>query len=451
MWIRALTTAAMASGLRRDALLSLGVQGLAILLTLATGVVVARALGPAEYGAWATSVAALGMFGALAALGLPNLVTRRVSDHQSRHEWQAARTVITRSVSISTVCAVMLALVAAFVVRATEVIPTAARLLFALTMAALPFVTLTNVWAAVLRGLGQGVAAQALSTLLRPLLLLAGVSIAVFALGARAHALLAMLVNLGAAVVTLGAALLLYRRVRPAELASSRASGQVSGQVSGLWQEALPFMVVSLLALVGARIDLFLIAALLDAHAVGLYEVAYRGADLVMLPLTATTAVLAPEYAKRHGLRDQEGLQRLVTQSCRGLLLLSAPLALCLILVPVPIVTFVFGPEYARSADSMALLAAGYLIVLIMGPVHVLAGMVGYSRASAAGALLAALLGTALSLVLIPRYGIQGAALARAIGQTTAAMGLGWLILRRTGIRTTAFARLRPVLSDGAA
>lgn len=447
MQLRALSDVVMASALRRHASASLVLQALAMVTTLATGVVIARALGPAEYGAWATSFAALATLGALAALGFPNLITRRVAGHQSRHEWDAARTVMTRSVRLSTACATALALVAGGIVYAADGIASTHALLFAVTVAALPFVTLTNIWGAALRGLGHGVVAQALPTVLRPLLLLLGVGVALLVFVARPGALLAMLINLAAAILTFVATFALYRRLRPQELVSAHANGPVPG----LWQEAFPFMILSIIAMVGARIDLFLIAGLLDAHAAGLYEVAWRGADLVTLPLTATTAVLAPEYAKRHGRQDIYGLQRLVTQSSRGLLLLSAPVAVCLVLLPGPIVSFVFGSDYARSADSMAILGAGYLFVLVMGPVHVLASMVGLGRASAAAALLAAVLGAALSLLLIPKFGIRGAALSRAIAQITAAMWLGWLIFRRTGIHTAAFTRLQRVLSDRAA
>lgn len=447
MQMRALSGVALASGLRRHALASLVLQALAIAITLATGVVLARTLGPAEYGAWATSLGALAALATITTLGLPNLVTRRVAESGSRHEWNVAETVIGRSIRLSAASAVAFALLAAAVVCALDGVRSTYALLFAVAVAALPFMTLTTIWGAAVRGLGHGVAAQALPTLLRPVILLAGVFVAIFLFSAKVDAQLAMLINLVAAGVTLVATAVLYRRIRPPEFGKA----STSAKVDGLWQEAAPFMILSLTAVVGARIDLFLIAALLDVSAAGLYEVAYRGADLVILPLAATTAVLAPEYAKRYALEDRRSLQRLVTQSCRGLLILSAPVAVCLVLMPGPIVWLVFGPEYARSAESMAILAAGYLVTLVMGPVHVLAGMIGHGRASATGAIAAAVLGASLSLLLIPKFGIQGAALSRAIGQVTTAIWLGWWIQRRTGIRTSAWGGFPLALANKAA
>ena len=62
---------------------------------------------------------------------------------------------------------VVLALGAAALAYALGSIGGASALLFTAAVAALPFTTLTSTWGAALRGLGHGVLAQALPTLLR--------------------------------------------------------------------------------------------------------------------------------------------------------------------------------------------------------------------------------------------------------------------------------------------
>lgn len=413
---------------------SVALQGCALALTMATGVILARALGPAEYGAWAISLAAATSLGTIAALGLPNLLMRRVAEHNSKREWNLLSSTLSRSIRLSTASSLLIALVALAVAWLWRGEGAVHFILFAIAVAALPLTTLTNAWGAALRGLGHGVVAQAVPTLLRPFVLLVGVGTAALLLSVRTDAAFAMTMNLAGAFAALIGTFALYRRFRPAEVAMA----STAQPIAGLWQECMPFMLVTMMGAVSARVDLFLIGALLDSHAAGLYEVAYRGADLVLLPLTATTAVIGPEYARRFALKDHRGLQKLVTQSTRGLVLLSAPIALCLIVFAGPIIRLIFGTQYAEGAGAMAVLSGGSLLMLVLGPVHVLLGMTGRSRTIAVGAFVGIGLGALLSVALIPRFGIEGAAAGRSIGQWLASGWLSWLALREIGIRTWA-------------
>jgi O-antigen/teichoic acid export membrane protein len=57
---------------------------------------------------------------------------------------------------------------------------------------------------------------------------------------------------------------------------------------------------------------------------------------------------------------------------------------------------------------------------------------------SAAGALVGVVVATVLGLMLIPQFGIEGAALAHVIGTTLAVCWLAWWTRRATHIRTSA-------------
>ncbi len=390
--------------------------------------------GPPSTERGQSACAAATSLGTVAALGLPNLITRRVAELNSQQNWDALSSTLSRSLRITALASVLIAAVAIAIPWISGSHGSLNFVLFALAAAALPFTTLTNAWGASLRGLGHGVLAQSVPTIARPLMLVIGVGAISLLLPKGANAELAMGVNLVGAAAALIATAALYYKLRPAPLAIASRSHRISG----LWQECMPFMLVSIMGVVGQRVDLFLIGALLDSHAAGLFEVAYRGADLVLLPLTATTAVIAPEFARRFSLKDHAGLQKLVTQSARGLVLLSAPIALLLILAAEPIIRTIFGAEYAAGARTMAVLSGGTLMMLLLGPVHVVLGMVGRSSASAVGAFAGIALGGCLSALLIPRFGIEGAAIGRSIGQWLAAGWLAWYALRRVGVTTWA-------------
>ena len=418
-------------GVGRDALASLFLHGASLLLSFALGIFLARALGPASYGALAVVLALLGVMANASALGLPNTVTRRVAAHYAQGSWGDITGIITFATRTTGVAALAITLVALIVLLIVNPFAAISTTALVIGVCSIPAVALTQVDGATLRGFGRGIISQLVTNLLRPMVLLAIVCTWFIVRGYRLDYNEVVVANLIAAMSAWMAARVWCRR-------TIRTSGTQGAGVAPLnvWPEALPFLLVSVLALVGARIDLFLITFLLDIHSAGLYEVAARGADLVLMPLTATGVVLAPEFSRRNALRDHAALQRLATLSCWGLFIASLPIALALALGSRQVTSFAFGPDYAASSGSLAILALGYLATLSLGPVHLILGMTGYSRQSAAGAIAAVIIGSGLSAVLIPMIGIEGAAIARGVSQTAVAIWLAILVRRALGVRS---------------
>jgi O-antigen/teichoic acid export membrane protein len=421
-------------GVGRDALASLFLHGASLLLSFALGIFLARALGPASYGALAVVLALLGVLANASALGLPNTVTRRVAAHYAQGSWGDITGIITFATRTTGAAALVITLGALIVLLIVNPFAAISTTALVIGVCSIPAVALTQVDGATLRGFGRGIISQLVTNLLRPMVLLAIVCTWFIVRGYRLDYNEVVVANLIAAMSVWMAARVWCRR-------TIRTSGTQGAEGAGVaplnvWPEALPFLLVSVLALVGARIDLFLITFLLDMHSAGLYEVAARGADLVLMPLTATGVVLAPEFSRRNALRDHAALQRLATLSCWGLFIASLPIALALVLGSRQITSFAFGPDYAASSGSLAILALGYLATLSLGPVHLILGMTGYSRQSAAGAIAAVIMGSGLSAVLIPMIGIEGAAVARGVSQTAVAIWLAILVRRALGVRS---------------
>lgn len=90
------------------------------------------------------------------------------------------------------------------------------------------------------------------------------------------------------------------------------------------------------------------------------------------------------------------------------------PVLLCL-LIPSWILGFVFGPEFAVAGPAMAIMACGQAVALICGPVGALLVMAKKENMLLWQALAAFVIVAVLSFILIPRFGLTGAAVAYAI------------------------------------
>jgi len=188
------------------------------------------------------------------------------------------------------------------------------------------------------------------------------------------------------------------------------------------------------------RLDLFLVAFFLAAKDVGLYSVAATGAELLgVLPtvlgwvLLQRAAVLSPERANN--------VTSVATRLTSVVTLLGA---LFLFLFGDFLIRLVFGQSFIASVLPMKLLLPGmWALGIWRNLTNDLAGR-GYPEAKSFTAAFAVVVTVVLDLILIPRIGISGAAIASTIAYGTgAAVGIRFFT-KRTGITARALVLPRP-------
>ncbi len=168
--------------------------------------------------------------------------------------------------------------------------------------------------------------------------------------------------------------------------------------------------------------DLFIVTRVLGDTDAGLYRSAAQGALLIGLAMTSLGALYAPVVANlvaqgRHGeLAD-------VTQgSARLAFLAAATLAVAALLAPQTIMAL-FGEGGAQATRAFTLLVVGHLVASLGGPFAWVLTMGGYARQETLLFFATAILAVAAALVLVPRLGLAGAALAMAAGQAFLLVG----------------------------
>jgi O-antigen/teichoic acid export membrane protein len=167
--------------------------------------------------------------------------------------------------------------------------------------------------------------------------------------------------------------------------------------------------------------------------------VAVSIATLVAFGLQAVTMVVAPHFARLYTQNDMARLQRLVTLSARAILAVALPVVLVLVLFGEPLLRLIFGEEYSGGYTPMAILAGGQLVNAAIGSVGVLLNMTGHERETARGVAIAAAANVALNLLLIPPFGLNGAALATALSMTLWNLVLWQAVRLRLNIDSMAF------------
>ena len=175
------------------------------------------------------------------------------------------------------------------------------------------------------------------------------------------------------------------------------------------------------------------------AEDVGVYRVAAQGAGLVAFGLQVANVVIAPQIASLYAQGNLERLQQLSTGCARAVLLFALPTALAFVVAGGSFAAWVFGPEFLRAHTPLALLAIGQLVNSAMGSVTFLLTMSGHERVAARFMLMTAVANVVMNLVLIPPFGMAGAAVATATTMSIWNILLFRAVKSRIGITPLAF------------
>ncbi|MBD8906749.1 lipopolysaccharide biosynthesis protein [Methylorubrum zatmanii] len=240
--------------------------------------------------------------------------------------------------------------------------------------------------------------------------------------GAPAEAWIAIACTLAATglAATLQAALLLLRLRRHLPAGPRRYAWR-------LWLTAcLPIAAGDLAASAFGFVDVVILGFLVPPEAVGLYFAATRIQQFVAFVHYAASAATAQRLAAARARGDEAGLAGLVRRQARWTFLATAGIGLAILAVS-PLLLGLFGEGFRGSLPVLAILVAGSVAASLFGPAEDVLTMLGGERLCAGITLAMLALAALLCLALVPWLGVSGAAAAVAVAAVLRglAMALG--------------------------
>jgi O-antigen/teichoic acid export membrane protein len=182
-------------------------------------------------------------------------------------------------------------------------------------------------------------------------------------------------------------------------------------KLAAILRESWPLLVASSGRYVLPWIPLWVLGATARVADAGVFGLAMRIALVLELAIVAINSVIGPRVAVAIAKRDPRTTGQIVGFARRILLLSVGPLALVMILSPGLIIS-PFGIDYAGAISVLPVLGVAQLLHLWAGPMGMILSMGGRGRDLRNCVLLAVAVCSLLSLSLIPRLGILGAAIA---------------------------------------
>ena len=380
------------------------------LATLALVVVMARKLGDAGFGIFTFGFAVATLVTALGGFGQDIVVTREVArDHANLNRY------FLNTLALKSVLAVPALLVASGVALAVGV-DTKTRWVVLLLGVAVVLDLLTLTCISVFQAFERLVYMPVVLITERALTALVGIA----ALVAGAGVVAVSAVYAGAAVVAFVLALIvLYRRIgRP----------RLTVDTSFWWpfmRVAAPIGITGVFGTVLFRVDAAILASFGSEQDVGEYGAAFRLFETTLFLSWSVGTAIYPVLSRLTPESDPP-LASVFDRGLKLVVALTLPLAVAAAIVGGPLVELIYGPQFERTRDALVLLAPA----IALYPVAHISGTLLYARdlqlrmAIAHG--IAALANVVMNIVLIAKFGLEGAAVAAS---------LTWLLLAAVLLR----------------
>ena len=177
------------------------------------------------------------------------------------------------------------------------------------------------------------------------------------------------------------------------------------------------------LEFVSGQSDKIILGIYLNAREVGIYSVAASMVAFVGLFLQSINQIFAPTIAELFAKGERALLLRLYQTLTKWSLGLTIPLALGIMIFAKPLMG-VFGPDFREGWVVLAIATVGQLVSCAVGSVGLLLLMSDQQTRMVRAQAITVFLTVGLNLVLIPRIGLVGAAIATAA--TNVSLNLLW-------------------------
>ena len=388
------------------------VRAVGTVATFLIGIQLARYLGPEGYGIYGLVVSLVAVLAVPAQFGIPQLLTREISASLARENWGelfgiirwSARTVA--GLSIATAVLVFLAL---------RLWPTSLdqsfKSAFVIGLIFLPILALTNLAGAGLRGFHRVVIGQTPGVLVRPFLFsfLLFIWMNWFGQISPSEAILTLVL---AGMIALSFGWFVYwTTTLRFELQTKRAFKSIEWLSS-----SFKMSMTEGLRVIDGHSAILLLGLLASVEGVGHYRVAASIAAFAILPISIANLAAGPLISKLHAKGDIAQLRILAaivaSVMTAGVIMLSLPF----VIAGNSIISGVFGGEYSPATNVLILLLLAQLLNASFGFCATFLNMTGHEGRVTRALTFSLPINILLILFLVPRLGIEGAALAYICG-----------------------------------
>lgn len=178
---------------------------------------------------------------------------------------------------------------------------------------------------------------------------------------------------------------------------------------------SFPMFLTSSMHMLIAQTDILMLGFMRGQNEVGVYSIALSLSLVNSFIIVSMNSIAAPKFSELYHSKKHDELRIVAKKTSKLIFWTSAPLAVGFLLFGEYILS-VWGEEFRSAYWPLVFLTIGQLINAAAGPVGYFLDMTGHQNAFRNIVIVGGLLNIVLNIILIPGYGITGAAIASMIG-----------------------------------
>lgn len=412
----------------RGALVSISVRIAAAFVGLGLQILLARLMALEDYGiyvilwTWVSVVGQVGVLGFYdsAARFIPRYGRREKHDHLAGYLATGFRAVITGSGVLAVSALVFLAV-------APDLVDPAFLMPLGVLALGFPVLSLESYLIGIARGFGWYALSTIPGYILRPALIMLGVGLAQLA-GLPLDATTVLTIVVLASIVVLIVQAILLRARLP-----KRDRPVANRERRRFWLLASVLMMPAMTAEeLFVWIDVLILGFLVPPDEASLYFAAQRSLSLAAFVQYGFMLVAARGFSLSLATADKAGLQARITRSTNATFWLTIPSVALTLIAGYPLLAL-FGPAFLAAYPCLVLLGLAYVIRAATGQASELLVVQGRYRLSLAIVSISVASCLGAMLLLVPLYGINGAAAAMVLVQLLRLVVVTTMVYRRTG------------------
>lgn len=404
-------------------------------LAFLASIILARLLGPEQYGKYGILLATATVLAIPFSTGLSRAITKEIAEAKTSGDMGRISQIIT--LGTKTFLALLLPLIAvssALYFFGVTVAGTSLGVVIAAVLAPL-FAADANRQGA-MQGLGSAIRSQIPNQVVRPLALIGIVTVMLLVSG-NADAVSGATAYSAAALFSLMLGGIMLRQLLNRTITGEPARTTVR------WSHFIPLVAtMSLLGgskVLSSSIDLIILNALGDLTGAGHYKVALAGIAVAAMGMTAIQTVL---YTRIAATIPSGNVSRTVAQIDSAVGWQAASTLLTTLLIYFagrPVITLLYGADYLESWTIVLVLCIGYVVSSLLGPSEEILMLTGKQLVAAFVVLGGIAIVVFLASVLGPIYGALGVAIASTTGMALRSLTLMVLAHHSLGANPSIF------------
>ena len=406
-------------------------QVLGMIVGFTSNIILARSLGVGTYGLYSLGLSWMLMFSLISRLGFDMGSNRFIPVYLDNNRWDKVKAIILSSQVLVLLFSTIIYGIVYFFINYVLNLTIEKKQFFSLFFLVLPFYSLIIINGSIFRALKR--INLALTSLIVISFVFSGfIGYCHYIKGiAISNSLIAksyLIINL--------VVLLLYNfalfKTNKKEFKTQKPSFELN-----TWLKiSIPLLFIDSLQLLMAQSDLLMLGVLSTTEEVGFYQAGIKISAIAAFGLGAVTFILAPEISKLYHKGAHEELQQKISQSAK-LLFIFATLVSAIILVFGGFILSLFGNNFTTAYYAMAILTFSQFTTVFHGTAGFVMSLTGHQNEALRIVLITVIINLGLNYVMIPLYGIEGAAISTTLATIIRNFWMAYCVRKYLNIKST--------------